>query len=256
MDITTFLADIGKCDSIELSEREKMVLVKVIKSSYSRKKIFSYFKLKRDKFDFDEGPYLRTLIKKGLVEKKNGNLLSDGISYELTTCCLLYIFLNMQNYSNLLLLKYQENTLLKNLLYSHFDPLSIREYFPLLSVPITQYLRICCRITFNLLKSTKNSNTLLNSENMKTVLECELTWQSKILLLRIVLMASKRDIKPGEDGQVNLNTSSNNIQNLRLINKLLASDQRFLKSFEIVKNEFDDGYKEIVNQSRNYNKLT
>jgi hypothetical protein len=76
------------------------------------------------------------------------------------------------------------------------------------------------------------------------------------LLLRIVLMASKREIKPGEDGQVNLYTSSNNIQNLRLINKLLASDQRFLKSFEIVKNEFDDGYKEIVNQSRNYNKPT
>lgn len=253
MDTTMFLDDISKCNTIELSEREKMVLIEVIKSSYSKKKISSYFKLKRDKFDFDEGPYLRTLIKNGLVEKKNGTLLSDGISYELTTCCLSYIFLNMQNYSNLLLLKYQENTILKYLLYSHFDPLSIRDYFPLLSVPITQYLRICCKITFNLLKSTKYSKSL-NSENMRSVLEYDLAWQSKILLLRIVLMASKVEVKPGESGQATPDTSSDNIRNLRLINKLLASDQQFLKSFEILKNEFDDGYKEIVNQSRNNNK--
>jgi len=253
MDITTFLDDVNKCDTIELSEREKVVLIKVIKSSYSKKKISSYFKLKRDKFDFDEGPHLMKLIKNGLIEKKNENLLRDGTSYELTTCCLLYIFINMQNYSNLLLLRYQENPLLRNLLYSHFDPSSIREYFPMLSADITQYLRICCRNVFNLLKSSKNSNSPF-SEDLKKMLEYELDWQSKIMLVRIALSSNKGEFKHEESVQTTPNTSSNNTQNFRLLNKMLTSDQQFFKSFKIVKNEFDDGYKEMINQSRSYNK--
>jgi hypothetical protein len=253
MEINTLMADIRKCDTFELSEREKVVLIKVIKSSYSKKKISSYLKLKRDKFDFDEGPYLMKLIKYGLIEKKSGNLLRDGVSYELTTCCLLYVFLNMQNYSNLLLLKYQENTLLRNLLYSHFDPISIREFFPMISYDITQYLRICCRNLFNLLKSSKNFKAP-NSEDLKKMLEYELDWQSKILLLRIALISSKGEVKHSESRQSLPDTSSNNTQYLRILKKMLTSDQRFLKLFNIVKKEFDDGYTEILNQSRNYDK--
>ncbi len=95
MDCSIYLREISNCHINGLSETERMILIKVIKSTYSRKKISSYFRLKRDEFDFDEEHSLMTLIKKGLVERRSGNLLCDGISYDLTTCCLLYIFLNI-----------------------------------------------------------------------------------------------------------------------------------------------------------------
>src|SRR5215831_3009380 len=126
MDYLMYFTEIKKCSFTELSEREKIVLIKVIKLSYSKRKISSFFKLKRDKFD-DDGPYLAGLIKRGLIEKKSGNPLNEGISYDLSTCCLLYIFLNMQNYPSELLLKYQDNILLKTLLFSHFAPHSIND---------------------------------------------------------------------------------------------------------------------------------
>ena len=92
MDCSIYLDEISNCHISGLSEAERMVLIKVIKSTYSRKKISSYFKLKRDEFDFDEGPSLMTLIKKGLVERRSGNLLGDGISYDLTSCCPILYF--------------------------------------------------------------------------------------------------------------------------------------------------------------------
>ena len=252
MDCSIYLDEISKCSTSELSEREKIVLIKVIKSTYSRKKISSFFRLKRDKFDFDEGPYIMTLIKNGMVERRSGNLLGDGISYDLTTCCLFYIFLNMQNYPNQLLLKYQDNILLKTLLFSYFTANSIREFYPQLSDSITQYLRLCCWTSLNLLKTMKNSGTSINWEKLRMVLEYELEWNAKILVIRITMLTRKWKDKSPENTQMNQYVSSHTNHDKNFFRTLLASDVRFLTLFKFVKNEFVDGYREISNQRRNY----
>jgi hypothetical protein len=74
------------------------------------------------------------------------------------------------------------------------------------------------------------------------------------MLVRIAFLLNKGEFKYEESVQTTPNTSSNNTQKFRLLNKMLTSDQQFFKSFKIVKNEFDDGYKEIINQSQSYNK--
>jgi hypothetical protein len=252
MDCSIYLDEISKCSTSGLTEREKIVLIKLIKSTYSRKKISSYFRLKRDKFDFDEGPYLMALIKKGLVERRSGNLLGDGISYDLTTCCLFYIFLNMQNYPNQLLLKYQDNILLKTLLFSYFTTSSVREFYPQLSDSIAQYLRLCCWTSLNLLKTMKDSGTPINWEKLRMVLEYELEWNVKILVIRVTMLTRKWGDKPQENTQTNQYVSSQTNYDKNFFRTLIASDVRFLTLLKFVKNEFIDGYKEISNQRRNY----
>jgi len=251
MDCSIYLHEISNCHISGLSEAERMVLIKVIKSTYSRKKLSSYFRLKRDEFDFDEGPSLLTLIKKGLVERRSGNLLGDGISYDLTTCCLFYIFLNMQNYPSLLLLKYQDNIILKTLLFPYFTTSSIREIYPQLSDSITQYLRQCCWTSLNLLKAMKNPGTAIDWEKLRVVLEYELEWHTKILVLRIILSTNRRG-KPQENIQTNQYISSEISYDKNLFRTLLASDLRFLTLFKFVKNEFVEGYKEISSSHRDH----
>ena len=92
MDYSIYIDEISKCNTERLTEKERVVLAKIIKSAYSSGGISHYLKLKRHRVDFAEGPYLNNLIKKGFVETRRGNFLLEGTSYDLTACCLiLYI---------------------------------------------------------------------------------------------------------------------------------------------------------------------
>ena len=251
MDYSKYLDEISKCTTSGLTEKEKLVLIKIIKLSYSKKGISSYFRLKRGKLDFDEEPHLNNLIKKGFIERRRGKILGEGISYDLTTCCLFFIFLNMQNYPNSLLLKYQENVILSTLLYPYFVTSSIKDFYPLLSESITQYLRLCCRTSLNLTKAIKNASSPADFENLGMVLEHELGWHARILVIKALMLTGKTDVVNQGNTQTNRFASSELIQDKKFIASLLANDHRFLNLFNNVKNEFADGYRELLNQRKN-----
>jgi hypothetical protein len=97
----------------------------------------------------------------------------------------------------------------------------------------------------------KNSGTSINWEKLRMVLEYELEWNAKILVIRITMLTRKSKDKSQENTQMNQYISyTNHAKNF--FRTLLASDVRFLTLFKFVKNEFVDGYREISNQRRNY----
>ncbi|MGA9841217.1 MAG: hypothetical protein WBQ25_02775 [Nitrososphaeraceae archaeon] len=250
MDYSIYIDEISKCNTERLTEKERVVLAKIIKSAYSSGGISHYLKLKRHRVDFAEGPYLNNLIKKGFVETRRGNFLLEGTSYDLTACCLFYIFLNMRNYPNQLLLKYQDNIILKTLVYPYFTPNSIKVFYPLLSRSITHYLRLCCRTTLNLLKTMGKSSNSSHREKLRLILEYELEWHSRTLVIGAAMLA---DSIPQEEKQTNRVVSSQLVKD-NPITTLLMNDDRFLSLFRRVKNEFTDGYKELSDLRRNYSR--
>jgi hypothetical protein len=103
----------------------------------------------------------------------------------------------------------------------------------------------------NLLEAIKNPSTAIDWVKLRVILDHELEWHAKILVLRIILSTNWRG-KPQENIQTNQYISSEISHDKNLFRTLLASDLRFLTLFKFVKKEFVEGYKEISSSHRDH----
>src|SRR5918992_500670 len=76
-----------------------------------------------------------------------GKFFSGGRHYRLTPAGLFYILSKLEGYSPILLVKYEDSTLLKTLIYQYFETETIKRCTARLYAEITRYLRECCQIT-------------------------------------------------------------------------------------------------------------
>src|ERR671932_467863 len=160
VDCSIYISELSVCKLMELSETEKSFRFKIMSGHDSSYKITSYIKSRRQPMAYkSEYITINRLQELNLIEEE-GKFLGGAIIYKLTSCGLFYIFSNVTTYSPKLLIKYQDNILLKTLLYPFFEIDTIKSCTARLYSTITHYLRTCCEATLytlNMIKGAGNT---------------------------------------------------------------------------------------------------
>jgi hypothetical protein len=192
---------------------------------------------------------IKRLQELNLIEEE-GRFLGGATTYKLTSCGLFYIFSNMTTYSPKLLVKYQDNILLKTLLYPYFERDTIKTCTARLYALITRYLRTCCEstlYTLNIIKS--NANTKERGGYIKG-LESELEWHVKTLASKIAIMYNESNIL-GTSPEIDNDNAKVAFYELESAMKTtLSKDDRFMSLLDKLQKEFQEGYNELIDLRR------
>ena len=251
VDYSSYLLEISKYQRVKLGETERSSLIKIMNAPKSVHKIASYFKLKRqqaapykNKYDYASIKILQDInLIEGVQEQK---FLSGATYYQLTTWGLFYVLSNMVNYPPQLFIKYQDNIILKTLLYSYFEVDTIKHCTSRLYSVITQYLHECCNVTLARLDTIKSITDIKDKDRSVKGLELDLTWHAKTLGFNIAVMYNESNILTtnpdviNEDAKVALYELESDMK------ILLSRDTRFMQFLQLVQKEFEDGYRELT----------
>ena len=250
MDCSIYISELSVCKIIELSETEKSFLFKIMSGHDSSYKITSYIKSRRQPMAYkSEYITIKRLQELNLIEEE-GKFLGGAITYKLTNCGLFYIFSNVTTYSPKLLVKYQDNMLLKTLLYSYFETDTIKSCTARLYSVITSYLRTCCEstlYTLNIIKGTANTE---EHDGYIKGLESELEWHIKTLGFKIAIMYNESNIL-GTSPEIDNDNAKVAFYELESAMKTtLSKDDRFMSLLDRLQKEFQEGYKELIDLRR------
>ena len=250
MDCSIYISELSRCKLIELSETEKSFLFKIMSGHDSSYKITSYIKSRRQPMAYkSEYTTIKKLQELNLIEEE-GKFLGGATTYKLTSCGLFYIFSNVTTYSPKLLVKYQENTLLKTLLYPYFETDTIKTCTARLYSVITRYLRTCCEstlYTLNIIKS--NANTEERGGYIKG-LESELEWHVKTLAFKVAIMYNESNIL-GTSPEIDNDNAKVAFYELESAMKTtLSKDDRYMSLLDKLQKEFQEGYSELIDLRR------
>ena len=250
MDCSIYISELSVCKIIELSETEKSFLFKIMSGHDSSYKITSYIKSRRQPMAYkSEYITIKRLQELNLIEEE-GKFLGGATTYKLTSCGLFYIFSNITTYSPKLLVKYQDNILLKTLLYPYFERDTIKTCTARLYAVITSYLRTCCEstlYTLNIIKS--NANTEERGGYIKG-LESELEWHVKTLAFKVAIMYTESNIL-GTSPEIDNDSAKVAFYELESAMKItLCKDDRFMSLVDKLQKEFQEGYNELIDLRR------
>jgi hypothetical protein len=192
---------------------------------------------------------IKRLQELNLIEEE-GKFLGGATTYKLTSCGLFYIFSNITTYSPKLLVKYQDNILLKTLLYPYFERDTIKTCTARLYAVITRYLRTCCEstiYTLNIIRS--NANTEERGRYIKG-LESELEWHVKTLAFKMAIMYNESNIL-GTSPEIDNDNAKVAFYELESAMKTtLSKDDRFMSLLDKLQKEFQEGYNELTDLRR------
>lgn len=214
---------------------------------YSAFKITSYIKARRQPIAYkDEYTTLKRLQQLNLIEEEEAKFLRGTVYYKLTTVGLFYILTNMSSYPPTLLTRYQDNILLKTLLYPYIEIGTIRSCTAHLYSVITRYLKECCEITIHTLHDIKGAISSEHSERYVNGLQFDLEWQAKVLGFQLAIMYSESNILRVNPDVANDNSKVAFYELESTMKLLLSKDDRFMHLIREVEKEFSEGYKEIL----------
>jgi hypothetical protein len=190
---------------------------------------------------------MKRLQELNLVEEE-GKFLGGATYYKLTSCGLFYIFSNVTTYSPRLLIKYQDSTLLKTLLYPYFEIETIKSCTARLYSAITRYLKTCCETTLSSLDIIKGTSRTEDRERYAKGLESELEWRAKALGFKIAIMYNESIILGTNPDADNARVAFYELE--RAMKTTLCKDTRFMRLLDVVQKEFEESYKELVELRR------
>jgi hypothetical protein len=188
---------------------------------------------------------IKRLQELNLIEEE-GKFLGGATTYKLTSCGLFYIFSNVTTYSPKLLVKYQDNILLKTLLYSCFETYTIKTCTARLYSVITRYLRKCCESTLYTLNIIKSNASTEERGGYIKGLESELEWHVKTLAFKIAIMYNESNIL-GTGPEIDNDNAKVAFYELESAMKTtLSKDDRFMSLLDKLQKEFQEGYNELI----------
>jgi hypothetical protein len=153
-------------------------------------------------------------------------------------------------YSPKLLVKYQDNILLKTLLYPYFEIDTIKSSTARLYSAITHYLRTCCETTLYSLNIIKSTTRTEDWDRYTKGLESELGWHAKTMGFKMAIMYNESNIL-GTNPDIDNDDAKLAFYELESAMKTtLSKDDRFMHLLDIVQKEFGEGYKELMDLRR------
>ena len=251
-DYSRYLSEILKYEKVELGVAERSLLSKIVNTPESIYKVgFSSFRLKgrRSSLDKEEDSSgLRKLQNINFIEGVEEEKFLRGAThyYKLTTLGLFYVFSNMHNYPPQLFTKYQDDIVLKTLVYAYFEVDTIKRSTARLYSTLAEYMHKCCETSRDAVENIRS----LTDENSKhryiKALEFELYWFAKSLGFRLAVMYNESNILTTNVDILDDNAKVALYEVEDRMKKLLAYDTRFMKMVQSVREEFEAGYSELI----------
>lgn len=243
---TGLIEEIVNFEKVELDDDEKALILKIMNEDEFRNIIDQLKKFGKYPTLEDSEVKAQKLEKMKMIQQKQSRFFKGIHNYKLTTFGLFYIFSQMSTYPPNLLLRYQDNIILKELLFNIIEPETVRNCTARFYSILTQYLKDACKMIANTISSLKYTTIEEDRKNMLTSLESDLDWYAKSLGFKVTILYSETNL-------LNLGSSigkDNIIVTLyELENKMkytLSKDKRFTGFINIINKEFTEGYKEMV----------
>ncbi|MGE5633639.1 MAG: hypothetical protein ACM3VV_00250 [Deltaproteobacteria bacterium] len=231
-----------------MTQEERSFIIKFIRGHDQSFNIRSYLKLRNQSPDQRDASYLisKRLEDIGFIEVTKGKFLSNVKNYKFTTYGLFYVFLNISIYPPQFLIKYQDDVILKTLIFQFFNERTIKICTGRFYSQITSYLQECCNVTLNAIDDIKSAEK--EEEKVKIIdrLKFDLEWLIRRICFKLTIMYNETNllaINPNLNDDVKVTL-------YELENKMklqLSKDSQFINLLKNLHKEFNEGYSELVN---------
>ncbi|HJU58270.1 MAG TPA: hypothetical protein VJ583_00850 [Nitrososphaeraceae archaeon] len=244
-----YISSLLSYQKVTLTQEERSFIIKFIRGHDQSFKITSYFKLRNQSAEQRDASYLisKRLEDMGFIEVTKGKFLSNIKNYKFTTYGLFYIFLNISIYPPQFLIKYQDDIILKTLIFQFFNEKTIKICTGRFYSQITSYLQECCNVTLNAIDDIKSADEN-EEEKVKIIdrLKFDLEWLIRRLCFKLTIMYSETNllsINPNLTDDVKVT-----LYELETKMKLqLSKDSQFINLLKNLYKDFNEGYSELVN---------
>lgn len=246
-----YISSLLSYQNITLTQEERSFIIKFIRGNDQSFKITSYLKFRNQPSDQRDAFYLisRRLEDIGFIEVTKGKFLSNVKNYRFTTFGLFFVFLNISIYPPQFLIKYQEDIILKTLIFQFFNEKTIKNATGRFYSQITNYLQECCNITLNAIEDIKTVEK--EEEKIKIIdrLKFDLEWLIRRLCFKLTIMYNETNllsINPNLNDEVKVTL-------YELENKMklqLSKDSQFINLLETLHKDFNEGYSELINLNK------
>jgi hypothetical protein len=243
-----YVSSLLSYQNINLTQEERSFIIKFIRGHDQSFKITSYFKLRNQPPDQRDASYLITKRLEDIefIEVTKGKFLSNVKNYKFTTYGLFYVFLNISIYPPQFLIKYQDDIILKTLIFQFFNERTIKICTGRFYSQITSYLQECCNVTLNAIDDIKSAEK--EEEKVKIIdrLKFDLEWLIRRLCFKLTIMYNETkllSINPNLNDDVKVTL-------YELENKMklqLSKDSQFINLLKNLHKDFNEGYSELVN---------
>jgi hypothetical protein len=233
-----------------VSSDDMSFMVKVINSG-STPKIRSYFRFRSQSADSYEQSAAHRLLELGLIQIIEGKFLSGSTNYALTEMGIFCALSKLEEYPPALLIKYSNNSVLETLVYQFLEVQTVKRCTASLYEEITRYLKGCTARTMSSLGGIKNSRSEEQKNERIKVLELDLMWSARMLVLKLAMMYSEANILRSTSGMTKDNAKVAVYELENDTKGLLAKDNKFKTFLNLTYEELVDGYDEIRKRSEN-----
>jgi len=159
------------------------------------------------------------------------------------------VFLNISIYPPQFLIKYQEDIILKTLIFQFFNEKTIKVCTGRFYSQITSYLQECCNITLNTIEDMRTVEN--EEEKIKIIdrLKFDLEWLIRRLCFKLTIMYNETNL-------LSINPNLNDdvkVTLYELENKMklqLSKDSQFINLLENLHKDFNEGYSELINLNK------
>jgi len=246
---SNYISSLLSYQEITLTQEERSFIIKFIRGQDQSFKITSYFKLRNQSPDQRDASYLisKRLEDIEFIEVTKGKFLSNIKNYKFTTYGLFYVFLNISIYPPQFLIKYQDDIILKTLIFQFFNEKTIKICTGRFYSQITSYLQECCNVTLNAIDDIKSADEK-EEEKVKIIdrLKFDLEWLIRRLCFKLTIMYNETNL-------LSINPNLNDdikVTLYELENKMklqLSKDSQFINLLKNLYKDFNEGYSELVN---------
>ena len=248
MTYSDYISSLLPYQKTTLTQEERSFIIKFIRGYDQSFKITSYLKLRNQSSDQRDASYLisKRLEDIEFIEITKGKFLSNIKNYKFTTYGLFYVFLNISIYPPQFLIKYQDDIILKTLIFQFFNEKTIKICTGRFYSQITSYLQECCNVTLNAIDDIKSAEK--EEEKVKIIdrLKFDLEWLIRRLCFKLTIMYNETNllaINPNLNDDVKVTL-------YELENKMklqLSKDSPFINLLKNLHKDFNEGYSELVN---------
>jgi len=247
MDYSEYVSALLMYKQIALEDVERLLLFRIMNSTDSGYKTTSYLKLRVQSTTYkNEQSRLKRLQELNLIKEIEGGFLRGTTYYRLTTNGLFYIFSNIMSYPPKLLIKYEDNIILRTLLYPYFETNTIKCCNASLYLAITQYLQQCCQTTLTAIDTITSFVSVQHNDKCVKKLAYDLRWHSKTLGFKLSIMYNEANMLMTGREVANDSAKVALYELENAMKTLLSKDERFMQLLSSVEKEFREGYKELM----------
>lgn len=240
-----YISELSLCAIPELNGQEKSFLLKFGEPLEKTESFHSYLWFrKQPALGPDDEKHLAILLKHNLVEEIHGNRFRRGSrNYALTTCGLFYILTENRIFSNLVLIRYCENVILRKLLFEYLDANTVKHWSPRFGAIISEYLHKCCITSRRTIELIKPSKTSEEKDKHSKLLELDLKEFALSLKVKLTGMYYLfHDTINKKNATYEYLMSEGDVRMFSLLSK----DDKFSRFRINVLNELDEAYKELA----------